>query len=280
MAEDANRDDRRNVQNDDSGQDTPFTLSQLEKTEKPADFTMSDLSAAQASSQDGARSAAAGPRTAAGQAQPDRAEGTSSAARSAGTARLLGRDIRSSAADGRPGAGSSLPGAAHPARTSSARTSSGRDSRSGQSAAHPAQPARASRVQPAQGPRIGQKRRVPRARRMKLSVTKISPWSVAKVTFMLSIAMGIIQTVCVAILYGIIDAAGVFDKITSLVSQTGLASNFNMSSILSLGQILSAVIIFSVFEVVIMVLLSVILTFLYNVASSLVGGIHVTLGDD
>lgn len=279
MAEDANRGDRGNVQDGDSGRDKPFTLSQLERTEKPADFTMSDLSAAQTPTQDGARSAAAGPRTAAGQARSGQAEGASegasSAARSAGTARLLGRDIHSSAADGRPGAGSSFPGAEQ-----SARTSSGRNGGPARSAASPAQSGRTSRTQSAQGPRIGQRRRVPRARRMKLSVTKISPWSVAKVTFMLSIAMGIIQTVCVAILYGIIDAAGVFDKITSLVSQTGLAGNFNMSSILSLGQVLSAVVIFSVFEVVIMVLLSVILTFLYNVASSLVGGVHVTLGDD
>lgn len=280
MAEDANRDDRRDVQGGDSAHNQSFTLSQLEKTEKPADFTMADLSAAEKSAQSAQTQSARSDRASGAQASQGRPS------QSAGTARLRGRDA--SAGNAGNASGASAAGSAssateglsqfiqsQPAQSAQQSTQSTQgQSRSGRSSSH------TSRTQSAQGPHIGQRRRVPRARRMKLSVTKISPWSVAKVTFMLSIAMGIIQTVCVAILYGIIDAAGVFDKITSLVSQTGLASNFNMSSILSLGQVLSAVIIFSVFEVVIMVLLSVILTFLYNVASSLVGGVHVTLGDD
>lgn len=231
MAEDENRANRSNKQGTgaSAGQQKPFTLSQLERTEKPADFTVADLDARSA----GAAKASHPTRSAQTSAQPQPAQPQPRSAASA--------------------------------------------SRGPRTQAFPRQSVRETR-RPVDHP--VRRSRVPRARRMKLSVTKISPWSVAKVAFMLSIAMGIIQTICVAILYAVIDAAGVFDKISSLVSQTGLASNFNVSSILSMGQVLSAVVIFSVFEVVLLVLLSVIFTFLYNVVSSLVGGVHVTLGDD
>ena len=110
------------------------------------------------------------------------------------------------------------------------------------------------------GVKVREKRRggAPRARRMSLSLTRIDAWSAAKVAFMLSIAGGIIQIVAVAILWGMLNMVGVFDQVT----------------------VLSAVTIFSIVEVVLITVLVVIFTLLYNVVSTLVGGIHVTLGDD
>jgi len=55
---------------------------------------------------------------------------------------------------------------------------------------------------------------------------------------------------------------------------------FDLANVLSLSTVLSAVTIFSIIEVVLFTVLVVILTLLYNVVSTLVGGIHVTLGDD
>lgn len=124
--------------------------------------------------------------------------------------------------------------------------------------------------------------RVPKARRMRLSIVKFDPWSVAKVSFMLGIANGIIQVVCATILWWMLDAIGVFDKVSSLVNSTGLTgkTGFNVSAILSMGQVVSAVTIFAIFELVLIVIIAVVCAFLYNVVSSLVGGLHVVLGDD
>ena len=115
----------------------------------------------------------------------------------------------------------------------------------------------------------------------RLSLTRIDAWSAAKVAFMLSIAGGIIQIVAVTLLWLLLNVVGVFDQVTQIVSSTGLdAGGFDLANVLSLSTVLSAVTIFSIIEVVLFTVLVVILTLLYNVVSTLVGGIHVTLGDD
>ncbi|EGT4752354.1 DUF3566 domain-containing protein [Alloscardovia omnicolens] len=125
------------------------------------------------------------------------------------------------------------------------------------------------------------KKSVPRARRMKLSLTQIDPWSVTKVSFMLLIAVALIQVIAVVFLYYVLQAVGVFDSLTSIVSSAGLNSKgFDIASFISLGRVLSIFTIVSVFEIVVGTVLAAIGAFLYNIVSSLVGGIHVTLGDD
>lgn len=97
----------------------------------------------------------------------------------------------------------------------------------------------------------------------------------------IGIAGGIIQIVAVALLWGMLNVVGVFDQVTQIVSSTGLdAGGFDLTNVFSLGTVLSAVTIFSIVEVVLITVLVVIFTLLYNVVSTLVGGIHVTLGDD
>ncbi|WEV76537.1 DUF3566 domain-containing protein [Bifidobacterium sp. ESL0800] len=125
------------------------------------------------------------------------------------------------------------------------------------------------------------RKRTPRARRMSLSLTRVDAWSVAKVTLLLSVAAGIIQIVAVALIWALLNVVGVFDQVTQIVSSTGLdTGGFNLASIFSLGTVLSAVTIFSIVEVVVATLFAVIIAALYNVISQLVGGVHVTLGDD
>lgn len=84
------------------------------------------------------------------------------------------------------------------------------------------------------------KKSVPRARRMKLSLTQIDPWSVTKVSFMLLIAVALIQVIAVVFLYYVLQAVGVFDSLTSIVSSAGLNSKgFDIASFISLGRVLS-----------------------------------------
>ena len=161
------------------------------------------------------------------------------------------------------------PSSATPQASAAGRTASGRSARTAASAAGPVKASSTTRPH------------VPRARRMQLSLTRLEPWSVAKVTFLLSIAGAIIQVVAAALLWILLNAMGLFDNLTQVISKTGLdAGGFDLGQVLSLGTVLSSVTIFSIFEIVLVVALVTIFAFLYNLVSSLVGGIHVTLGDD
>ncbi|WP_229133347.1 DUF3566 domain-containing protein [Bifidobacterium mizhiense] len=161
------------------------------------------------------------------------------------------------------------PSSATPPASAAGRTASGRSARTTASAAAPVKAPSTTRPH------------VPRARRMQLSLTRLEPWSVAKVTFLLSIAGAIIQVVSAALLWILLNTMGLFDNLTQVISKTGLdAGGFDLGQVLSLGTVLSSVTIFSIFEIVIVVALVTIFAFLYNLVSSLVGGIHVTLGDD
>ena len=121
------------------------------------------------------------------------------------------------------------------------------------------------------------RRSTPRARRMNLSLTHVNAWSVAKVTFMLSIAGAIIEVLAAALVWLLLDAVGVFDQLNNIVSSTGLAADsLNLSSVFSL----SVVTILAIVGVVLVTLLATIIALLYNVISALVGGVHITLGDD
>ncbi|WP_404801569.1 DUF3566 domain-containing protein [Bifidobacterium platyrrhinorum] len=125
------------------------------------------------------------------------------------------------------------------------------------------------------------RRGTPRARRMNLSLTRLNVWSVGKVSFMMSIAGALIQIVAAALVWVLLNVVGVFDQITQIVASTGLnADGFNLAQVFSLPTVLSAVTIFSIIEIVLFTLLAVIVAAIYNVVSSLVGGVHVTLGDD
>ena len=116
---------------------------------------------------------------------------------------------------------------------------------------------------------------------MSLSLTKVDIWSISRVTFLLAVAGGMIQIIAVALVWMVLNAMGLFSQINQIVSSTGLdTSSFNLSDIFSLSTILSAVTIFAVLEVVLLTVLAAIGGLLYNVVASLVGGVHVVLGDD
>ncbi|MBW3095026.1 DUF3566 domain-containing protein [Bifidobacterium sp. 64T4] len=125
------------------------------------------------------------------------------------------------------------------------------------------------------------KRSTPRARRMNLSLTRLNAWSVAKVSFLMSLAWGIIQIVAAALVWMLLNVVGVFDQLTQIVASTGLdAGGLNLTDVFSLSSVLSAVTIFSIIEIVLFTLLASVIALIYNVVSSLVGGVHITLGDD
>jgi hypothetical protein len=148
---------------------------------------------------------------------------------------------------------------------------------------------RATAQRPARpGQRPGQPglvRPAPKAkqRRARLIVSKVDTWSVLKMSFLLSVALGIVTVVASIVLWMVLDITGIFDKINGLLGEIGgseSGGSLDLKKIASLGQVASFATIIAVVNVVLLTALSMLTAVLYNISATLVGGIGVTLTDD
>ncbi|MEX3599015.1 DUF3566 domain-containing protein [Kocuria carniphila] len=126
-------------------------------------------------------------------------------------------------------------------------------------------------------------RPAPRAkvRRARLVVSKVDTWSVLKLAFLLSVALGIITVVASLVLWLVLNLTGLFDGINEMLSMLGgNVGGTDIKEFLSLGNVALFATIISVVNVILLTALSVLGALLYNIAAALIGGIGVTLTDD
>jgi hypothetical protein len=121
-------------------------------------------------------------------------------------------------------------------------------------------------------------------RRARLRLSRIDPWSVMKVSFLLAIAFGIVTVVSVFMVWSVLGAAGVWTSINNTVSDTVSSGNnvssFNIEDYLGMSRVLGFTMLVSVIDVVLITAIATLGAFLYNMAASLLGGIEVTLAED
>ncbi|MFJ3306036.1 DUF3566 domain-containing protein [Streptomyces sp. NPDC086549] len=155
-----------------------------------------------------------------------------------------------------------------------------------QESSEPYHPPQAYPAQAATGavrrPRTGA-RTTPRTRKARLRVAKADPWSVMKVSFLLSIALGICTVVASAVLWMVMNAMGVFSTVGGTISEaTGSneANGFDLQAFLSLPHVLTFTTIIAVIDVVLATALATLGAFIYNLSAGFVGGIELTLAED
>ena len=118
-------------------------------------------------------------------------------------------------------------------------------------------------------------------RRARLVVQKVDTWSVAKLIFLLSIALGIVTVVASVILWLFLQASGAFTGVNQLISSLGTGSTtVDISQMISMGQVALVTTIFAVVNTVVFTMLGMIAAILYNLAAKLVGGVTLTLSDE
>jgi hypothetical protein len=128
-------------------------------------------------------------------------------------------------------------------------------------------------------------RTAPRTRKARLRVSKADPWSVMKVSFLLSIALGICTIVAVAVLWMVLDAIGVFSTVGSTISEAttseqGGKGGFDLVSFLSLKRVMLFTTVIAVIDVVLATALATLGAFIYNLSAGFVGGVELTLAED
>lgn len=131
-------------------------------------------------------------------------------------------------------------------------------------------------------PRTGA-RTTPRTRKARLRVAKADPWSVMKVSFLLSIALGVCTVIAAAVLWMVMDAMGVFSTVGGTISEaTGSneSNGFDLQSFLSLPRVLIFTSVIAVIDVVLATALATLGSFIYNLSAGFVGGVELTLAED
>jgi hypothetical protein len=105
-----------------------------------------------------------------------------------------------------------------------------------------------------------------------------------KVSFLLSVALGVVTIVGVSLLWMVLDAAGVFSSVGGTLQQatTGAdaSSGFNLQSYLSFGNVFMFTLLVAVIDVVLLTALCTLGSFIYNTAAGMTGGVELTLAEE
>jgi hypothetical protein len=117
-------------------------------------------------------------------------------------------------------------------------------------------------------------------RRVRLTIARVDPWSVMKLSFLLSVAIGIALVVAAGVLWTILDGMGVFGDLNGVIGEVLGDPTFDVGDYIGFGKVVSLATVIAVIDVVLLTAIATLGAFLYNIATTLVGGLHVTLSDD
>ncbi|PZR53226.1 DUF3566 domain-containing protein [Xylanimonas oleitrophica] len=117
-------------------------------------------------------------------------------------------------------------------------------------------------------------------RRVRLTVSRIDPWSVMKLAFLLAVAIGIMTVVATAVFWYVIDGLGVFATVQDFVNDAVGNETVNVTQFVEFDRMVSLSTLVAVINMVLLTAIATIMAILYNITAALVGGVHVTLTDD
>lgn len=118
-------------------------------------------------------------------------------------------------------------------------------------------------------------------RRIRLAVSRVDPWSVMKLSFLLSIAIGIGLVVATAVVWGVLNSMEVFAKIQGLIEDMGAMEQFGeLLEYVEFSRVLSVATVVAIVDVVLLTALCTLGAFIYNLVAAMVGGLHLTLTDE
>lgn len=118
-------------------------------------------------------------------------------------------------------------------------------------------------------------------RRAQLVLARIEPWSVMKFSFLVSLVGWVVMFVAVAALYYVLSKLGVFHSIQSTISNVtsskGSAGADSGAQWFSFSRIIGYTMLIGAINVVLITALATVGAVIYNLVTSLAGGIEVTL---
>jgi hypothetical protein len=122
-------------------------------------------------------------------------------------------------------------------------------------------------------------RRAARARgprRARLQLRHINPWTVLKFSCVLSIALFFVWLIVVGVLFGVLDGAGVINKINDAYTTI---QGGDAKAPVTAGVVFGGAAIIGVVNIVLFIALTTVGSVVYNLCADLVGGIEITLSE-
>jgi hypothetical protein len=117
-------------------------------------------------------------------------------------------------------------------------------------------------------------------RRTSLQLQQLEPWSVLKISLVLSIAGFLAWMVAVGVLYGVLAGMGVWDQLNGTYSDlTSVNNPQGGTALISGGRVFGVALVVGLVNIVLMTALATVGSLIYNIATDLVGGIEVTLSE-
>lgn len=113
-----------------------------------------------------------------------------------------------------------------------------------------------------------------------MTITRVDPWTVLRLSFLLSIATAIITVVALLLLWSMLATAGVFGSVDDALQSVLGDGALTVTQYFSFGRVLSVGLLIGAIDVVLITALATIGAFLFNLATSLAGGLEVSVTDE
>lgn len=113
--------------------------------------------------------------------------------------------------------------------------------------------------------------------RASVQIRKIDPWSMLKISSVISVSLFFVWMVAVGLLYIVLDGMGVWDRLNNAF--TDIVSTSGAEGLITAGQVFGYASVIGLVNMVLFTALATIGSFIYNMCSDLVGGIEATLAD-
>ncbi|AMO58857.1 Transmembrane domain of uncharacterised function (DUF3566) [Mycolicibacterium phlei] len=135
-------------------------------------------------------------------------------------------------------------------------------------------------VRPAAGPRVQVGTRHKGPVRASMQIRRVDPWSVLKVSLLLSVSLFFVWMIAVAFLYLVLGGMGVWSKLNSNVGDLLTSAGGGAGGeLVSAGTIFGGATLVGLVNIVLLSAMATIGAFIYNLTTDLVGGVEVTLAD-
>ena len=117
-------------------------------------------------------------------------------------------------------------------------------------------------------------------RRVRLTLARLDPFSVMKLSFLVAIAVGVATVVAVVLLWNLVDAIGLWGRIDQLGRDLNNGEPLPFMDFFSFSKMVSYGTVVAVVNVVVITALGTLLAFLYNIVAALLGGLKLTFTDE